>query len=75
MSENKCTLYVSIDSPSALSLYCEECGDTIASWDGKAPTLQQLEEAGAKHCHEKHAAEARMEIDDPSQKGLGEKPA
>ncbi len=61
MSENRCTLWVSIDSPSALSLYCEVCGETIASWDGKAPTLQQLDEAGEKHCTEKHAADTRSE--------------
>jgi|GraSoiStandDraft_5_1057265.scaffolds.fasta_scaffold128530_2 predicted ATP-dependent serine protease len=48
-------LYVSIDSPSALSLYCEDCGETIASWDGKAPTLDQLNAAAEKHCTEKHA--------------------
>jgi len=50
-------LYVSIDSPSALSLYCEDCGETIASWDGKAPTLDQLNAAAEKHCTEKHTTE------------------
>ena len=50
-------LYVSIESPSALSLYCEDCGEAIASWDGKAPTLDQLNEAAEKHCAEKHARE------------------
>ncbi len=55
MCETRCTVYVSIDSPSALSLYCEACDETIASWDGKAPTLHQLDEAAAKHCAEKHA--------------------
>ncbi len=43
-----------------LGLYCEVCGETIASWDGKAPTLQQLDEAGEKHCAEKHAADTRL---------------
>jgi len=51
-----CTpLYVSINSPSALSLYCESCGETIASWDGKAPTLDQLNIAAEQHCAAKHA--------------------
>jgi len=67
MSGTKCTLYVSIDSPSALSLYCEVCGETIASWDGKAPTLCQLDEAGEKHCAEKHHAATRSETDDAEQ--------
>jgi predicted ATP-dependent serine protease len=66
MSKNRCTLWVSIDSPSALSLYCEECGETIASWDGKAPTLQQLDEAAEKHCAKKHA-DSRSETDDAEQ--------
>jgi len=67
MSKKKCTLYVSIDSLSALSLYCEVCGETIASWDGKAPTLDQLDKAGEKHCAEKHAADTRSESDDTYQ--------
>ncbi len=67
MPDTKCTLYVSIDSPSALSLYCEVCGETIASWDGKAPTLDQLDEAGKKHCAEKHAAATSSETDDKEQ--------
>jgi hypothetical protein len=52
-------LYVSIDSPSALSLYCEQCGDYAGSWDGKAPTLDQLNTAAEQHCGEKHAAQAQ----------------
>ena len=59
-------LYVSIDSPSALSLYCEDCGDTIASWDGKAPTLDQLNEAADKHCAEKHAKEMQATSTKPT---------
>ncbi len=51
------TLYVSIDSPTALSLYCEACDETIASWDGKAPTLDQLNVAAEKHRAEKHSKE------------------
>lgn len=67
MPDINCTLYVSIDSPSALSLYCEVCGETIASWDGKAPTLRQLVDAGEKHCAEKHAAATSSETDDTEQ--------
>ncbi len=56
-----CTpLYVSIDSPSALSLYCEACGETIASWDGKAPTLDDLNAAAEKHCAAKHTMEQQI---------------
>jgi hypothetical protein len=47
--------YISIEGPSTLTLYCETCHSNIDSWDGKSPTLDQLNETADQHCAQQHS--------------------